>query len=155
GRAERPHRARGGAPGVRARGRQGRSRGGERGAARTRVRPAELSGLLRAPAQPVVLALLAGACIFLLVGSLESSQFAELTVSGVAQGSVFASLALALVLIYRATDVINFAQGEMATATTYFAYQLTVWGVSYWAAFFATLGLAFVLGVGIQQTVIR
>ena len=78
-----------------------------------------------------VLGLLLGAAIFLLVGSLTSALFAELTVKGIAQGSVYGSLALALVLIYRATGVINFAQGEMAMATTYVAYQLTVWGLSY------------------------
>jgi branched-chain amino acid transport system permease protein len=102
-----------------------------------------------------VLVLLVAACVFLTVGSLISSQFAELTVSGVAQGSIYASLALALVLIYRATEVINFAQGEMAMATTYIAYQLTVWGLSYWSAFFATLAIAFVFGIAIQQVVIR
>ena len=111
-------------------------------------------GAGRGPSWPVLILLLA-ACIFLLVGSLVSSQFAELTVSGVAQGCTFASLALALVLIYRATEVINFAQGEMAMFTTYIAYQLTVWGVSYWAAFVATLGIAFVFGVGVQQALIR
>jgi branched-chain amino acid transport system permease protein len=102
-----------------------------------------------------VLVLLVAACVFLTVGSLISSQFAELTVSGVAQGSIYASLALALVLIYRATEVINFAQGEMAMATTYIAYQLTVWGLSYWSAFFAALAIAFVFGIAIQQVVIR
>ena len=72
-----------------------------------------------------MLVLLLGAAIFLLVGSLTSELFAQLTVKGIAQGSVYGSLALALVLIYRATGVINFAQGEMAMATTYVAYQLT------------------------------
>ncbi len=66
-----------------------------------------------------------------------------------------ARLALALVLIYRATEVINFAQGELAMATTYIAYQLNLWGLSYWAAFFLTLVIAFVLGVVIQLVVIR
>src|SRR5579864_4864556 len=102
-----------------------------------------------------VLVLLVAASIFLLIGSLVSGQFAQLTVTGVAEGSVFASLALALVLIYRATEVINFAQGEMAMGTTYIAYQLTVWGLSYWAAFFATLAIAFVGGIVIQQTLIK
>jgi branched-chain amino acid transport system permease protein len=106
-------------------------------------------------ASPTVVVFLVAGCIFLLIGSLLSSQFAELTVQGVALGSVFASLALALVLIYRATEVINFAQGEMAMFTTYIAYQLTLWGFSYWEAFFATLGIAFVFGVGVQQTLIR
>ena len=102
-----------------------------------------------------VLGLIVAACIFLTVGSLWSSTFAQLTVSGVAQGSVFASLALALVLIYRATEVINFAQGEMALLTTYIAYQLTLWGLSYWEAFFATLAIAFAGGIAVQQTLIR
>jgi branched-chain amino acid transport system permease protein len=122
--------------------------------ARAALRSLLASGPSGGPSLPV-LTLLGAACVFLLVGSLVSSQFAELTVSGVAQGSVFASLALALVLIYRATEVINFAQGEMAMATTYFAYQLTLWGLSYWAAFFATLGFAFVFGAVVQQAVIR
>src|SRR5690348_3349554 len=102
-----------------------------------------------------VLGLLVAACIVLTVGSLWSTTFAQLTVGGVAQGSVYASLALALVLIYRATEVINFAQGEMALLTTYVAYQLTLWGLSYWEAFFATLAIAFVGGIAVQQTLIR
>jgi branched-chain amino acid transport system permease protein len=103
---------------------------------------------------PVLLLLLAAA-IFLVIGSLTSNIFAQQTVAGLAQGAVFGSLALALVLIYRATEVINFAQGELAMATTYIAYQLTIWGVSYWLAFFLTLLIAFALGVAIQVVLIR
>ena len=51
--------------------------------------------------------------------------------------------------------MINFAQGEMAMFTTYFAYQLTLWGLSYWAAFFLTLVIAFVFGVDRAGRVIR
>src|SRR5262245_45474529 len=102
-----------------------------------------------------VLGLLFAGAVFLLIGSLVSDEFAQLTVSGVAQGSVFASLALALVLISRSTEVINFAQGEMAMGSTYIAYQLTIWGLSYWAAFFLTLAIAFVGGIVIQQLFIR
>jgi branched-chain amino acid transport system permease protein len=98
---------------------------------------------------------LGAACVFLLVGSLESTTFAQQTVSGIATGAVYGSLALALVLIYRATEVINFAQGEMAMATTYFAYQLIRWGLSYWEAFFVTLVFAFVFGVVVQLVFIR
>jgi len=108
----------------------------------------------RLPASPVVLFLLAS-CIFLVAGSLDSTLFAQLTVQGVATGVVFGSLALALVLIYRATEVINFAQGEMAMACVYFAYQFMQWGLSYWPAFFLTLAVAFVFGVVTQQVVIR
>jgi branched-chain amino acid transport system permease protein len=103
---------------------------------------------------PVVLALLA-AVVFLVVGSLVSTIFAQQTVAGLAQGAIFGSLALALVLIYRATEVINFAQGEMAMATTYIAYQLTLWGLSYWLAFFVTLPIAFVFGVLVQLVFVR
>jgi branched-chain amino acid transport system permease protein len=108
----------------------------------------------RLPASPVLL-LLAAACIFLTVGSLRSTIFAQLTVAGVATGVVFGSLALALVLIYRATEVINFAQGEMAMAMVYVAYQLMLWGLTYWEAFFLTLAIAFVFGVVTQQIFIR
>jgi len=103
---------------------------------------------------PVVIFLVAAA-IFLLVGSLVSPIFAQQTVAGLAQGAIFASLALALVLIYRATEVVNFAQGEMAMATTYFAYQLTLWHLSYWAAFFLALLMGFLLGVVVQVVLIR
>jgi branched-chain amino acid transport system permease protein len=108
----------------------------------------------RFPVSPLIL-LLGAACIFLLVGSLESTIFAQQTVSGVAIGVVYGGLALALVLIYRATEVINFAQGEMAMATTYLAYQLILWGLSYWEAFFITLAFAFVFGVVVQLLLIR
>ncbi len=110
---------------------------------------------LRRGARPVPLAL-AAACVFLLVGSLASDVFAQQTVVGLAQGAVYGSLALALVLIYRATEVINFAQGEMAMATTYVAYQLTaVWGMSYWLAFPLTLVFAFVFGTLVQLVLVR
>jgi branched-chain amino acid transport system permease protein len=103
---------------------------------------------------PVILGLFA-ACIFLAGGCLSSGIFAQQTVAGLAQGAVYASLALALVLIYRATEVINFAQGEMAMASVYIAYQLMQWGFSYWEAFVVTLTVAFVLGIVIQVAVIR
>jgi branched-chain amino acid transport system permease protein len=102
-----------------------------------------------------VLAGLAAACVFLVIGCLSSGIFAQQTVAGLAQGVIFSSLALSLVLIYRATEVINFAQGEMAMATTYTAYQLTRWGLGYWPAFFLTLVIAFVFGVVVQVAVIR
>ena len=115
---------------------------------------ADRGRLRRGALRPVNLFLLAAA-VFLVVGSLESEIFAQQTVAGLSQGAVYGSLALALVLIYRATEVINFAQGELAMATTYVAYQLIQWGLAYWAAFFATLAIAFVLGTLIQLILIR
>src|SRR5438445_3646459 len=76
-------------------------------------------------------------------------------VSGLATGGIYASLALALVMIYQATDVVNFAQGEMAMFSTYLCWSLLQAGLPYWAAFFATLVIAFVGGVLIERIVIR
>jgi branched-chain amino acid transport system permease protein len=84
------------------------------------------------------------------------AQFFQNVVSGLADGAVYASLALALVLIYRATHLLNFAQGEMGMFTTYIAWTLvTHHGFSYWPAFFTTLAIAFVGGVGIHRVVVR
>ena len=77
-------------------------------------------------------------------------------VAGLASGSIYASLALALVLIHRATGVINFAQGEMATLSTYVAWSLmTNHGWSYWPAFVATLAISFLGGAVVHQGIIR
>jgi branched-chain amino acid transport system permease protein len=84
------------------------------------------------------------------------ADFFQQVVSGLASGGVYGSLALALVLIYRATGVINFAQGEMATFSTYIAWTLvTNHGWSYWPAIAVTLLLSFAGGVGLHQSVIR
>ena len=84
------------------------------------------------------------------------ADFMQQVVAGLASGSIYASLALALVLIHRATGVINFAQGEMATFSTYIAWTLIAnhgWG--YWPAFAFTLIASVVGGVAIHQGVIR
>jgi len=104
---------------------------------------------------PAVLVFLAAAVVFLVIGSVVSSIFAQQTVAGLSDGAIFGSLALALVLIYRATEVVNFAQGEMAMFTTYVAYQLTVWGLTYWLAFSVTLVFAFLFGIVVQLLFIR
>jgi branched-chain amino acid transport system permease protein len=84
------------------------------------------------------------------------AEFFQQIVAGLGAGSVYASLALALVLIHRATGVINFAQGEMAMFTTYIAWTLNVnHGWSYWPAFVVTLAFAFVLGLGLHRVVIH
>ncbi len=82
-------------------------------------------------------------------------DLAQQIVSGLATGSVFASLALALVLIYRSMGVINFAQGEMAMFTTYIAWQLVQNGMPMWAAFLVTVVVSFVGGVALERIVIR
>jgi branched-chain amino acid transport system permease protein len=84
------------------------------------------------------------------------AEFFQQVVAGLATGSIFAALALALVLIHRATGVINFAQGEMAMFTTYIAWTMIEnHGMNEWLAFGLTLVIAFGLGLGLQRVVIR
>ena len=75
--------------------------------------------------------------------------------AGLATGGVYASLALALVMIYQATHHVNFAQGELAMCSTYLAWTLVNHGVPYWLTFIITVALSFVVGVGIERIVIR
>jgi branched-chain amino acid transport system permease protein len=82
-------------------------------------------------------------------------DFLQQVVSGIASGGIFASLALALVLIYNAMGLVNFAQGEMAMFATFVAYTLIERGLSYWIALPLTLVLAFAGGLIIQRVVIR
>jgi branched-chain amino acid transport system permease protein len=82
-------------------------------------------------------------------------QFLQQVFSGLAAGAIYASLALALVMIYRATDLVNFAQGEMAMFSTYIAWTLVNAGLPFWAAFAATLVASFLGGMAIERVVIR
>jgi branched-chain amino acid transport system permease protein len=76
-------------------------------------------------------------------------------ISGLATGGIYGSVALALVMIYQATDVVNYAQGEMAMFSTYLAWTMINAGMPYWVAFFGTLVLSFIGGVLIERIVIR
>ena len=82
-------------------------------------------------------------------------QLLQQIFSGLAAGAVYASLALALVMIYRATDVVNFAQGEMAMFSTYIAWTLVNAGLPFWAAFVLTLVASFLGGMTIERIIIR
>jgi branched-chain amino acid transport system permease protein len=75
--------------------------------------------------------------------------------SGIATGGIYASVALALVMIYQATHHVNFAQGEMATFSTYIALTLINMGFSYWVALIATMIVSFVIGVVIERVLMR
>jgi branched-chain amino acid transport system permease protein len=82
-------------------------------------------------------------------------QLLQQIFSGIAAGAVYASLALALVMIYRATDLVNFAQGEMAMFSTYIAWTLVNAGLPFWAAFVLTLVVSFLGGMTIERVLIR
>ena len=81
--------------------------------------------------------------------------FLRQVVSGLGNGAIYASLALALVLIFRSTGIVNFAQGEMAMFSTYLAWQLIAWGLPLFVAFGVTLVLSFGIGVAVERVVIR
>ena len=76
-------------------------------------------------------------------------------VSGIATGGIYASVALALVMIYQATHHINFAQGEMATFSTYITLTFINLGMPYWVAFFASVAVSFAAGVAVERILIR
>ena len=75
--------------------------------------------------------------------------------SGIATGGIYASVALALVMIYQATHHVNFAQGEMATFSTYIALTLIEAGWNYWLAFLVTILASFVIGLLIERVLMR
>ena len=81
--------------------------------------------------------------------------FFQQLLAGVATGAVYASLALALVLIYRSTHIVNFAQGEMAMFSTFIAWQFHQWGIPVWGAIGLALVVSFVGGLAIERVVIR
>ena len=81
--------------------------------------------------------------------------FLHQVIAGLATGGIYASVALALVMIYQATHLVNFAQGEIAMFATYIAWTLIQTGMPYWAAFFLTVIIAFVMGVVIERVVVR
>jgi len=87
--------------------------------------------------------------------ALNMDLFLHQILAGLATGGIYASVALALVMIYQATHLVNFAQGEMAMFATYLAWALLQAGVPYWGAFAITVASAFVLGVALERIVIR
>jgi branched-chain amino acid transport system permease protein len=82
-------------------------------------------------------------------------EFLQQFATGISSGGIYASLALALVMIYRSTGHVNFAQGEMATFSTFIAWSLLEHGVPYWAAFALTAGVSFVGGIAVERVLIR
>jgi branched-chain amino acid transport system permease protein len=81
--------------------------------------------------------------------------FAQQVFAGLASGAIYGLMALALVVIYQSTHHINFAQGEMATFSTFTAWALLEAGVPYWAAVALTIAGAFAVGAVIQATLLR
>jgi branched-chain amino acid transport system permease protein len=89
----------------------------------------------------------------------DPELFFSQVMAGLATGSIYGLVALGIVLIYRSTDVLNFAQGEMALLVTFVGWSLFLalgsGGADYWLVFFILLALAGALGAFVERTVIR
>ncbi|KOX09889.1 MULTISPECIES: branched-chain amino acid ABC transporter permease [Micromonospora] len=82
-------------------------------------------------------------------------RFVFLTIDGLSRGAVYAAFALALVLIWRAARVVNFAQGAMAVAAAYVAYTVSAATGSYWVGFVVAIVAGLVLGALVDRVVMR
>ena len=83
------------------------------------------------------------------------SRFLDLTLNGIANGAIYAAVALSLVLIWRATRILNFAQAGMLMLTTFIAWAVVDSGASYWIGFAVALASGLVLGALVERVVIR
>jgi branched-chain amino acid transport system permease protein len=82
-------------------------------------------------------------------------QLIQQILSGLANGAIYACVALALVMIFVSTSHINFAQGEMAMFSTYLCWQLLQWGMNFWLALLLAAALSFAIGVIVERVVLR
>jgi branched-chain amino acid transport system permease protein len=83
------------------------------------------------------------------------SRFLDLTLNGLANGAIYAAVALSLVLIWRATRILNFAQAGMLMITTFIAWSVIDAGASYFVGFVVALLSGLVLGAVVERVVIR
>jgi branched-chain amino acid transport system permease protein len=83
------------------------------------------------------------------------SRFVDLTLNGVSNGMIYAAVALSLVLIWRATRIVNFAQGGMLMVTTFIASSVIASSGSYWLGFAVALASGFVLGAVVELLIVR
>ncbi|SEO48972.1 branched-chain amino acid ABC transporter permease [Amycolatopsis saalfeldensis] len=82
-------------------------------------------------------------------------RFVDLTLAGLTSGAVYAAVALALVLIWRSTRIVNFAQGGMLMITTFIAYTIISHGGSYWLALVVAVASGLVLGAVVERVLVR
>ena len=82
-------------------------------------------------------------------------QLLQQVASGLANGAIYACLALALVMIFVSTDHINFAQGELSMFSAFLCWQALEWGVSFWIALPAVALFSFLIGVSIERVILR
>lgn len=83
------------------------------------------------------------------------TAFLQQVLTGLADGGIYAAIALALVMIYRTTHRVNFAQGEFAMLSTYVAALLIDAGLPYWLSFVLTVAVSFTGGMAVERFVMR
>jgi branched-chain amino acid transport system permease protein len=83
------------------------------------------------------------------------TRFIDLTLNGVSNGAIYAAVAIAFVLIWRATRIVNFAQGGLLMITTFIAFSVQDSTGSYWLAFVVALVSGLVLGAVVERVLIR
>jgi branched-chain amino acid transport system permease protein len=83
------------------------------------------------------------------------TKFIDLTLNGISTGAIYAAVALALVLIWRATRILNFAQGAMLMVTTFIASGVITATGSYWLGFASALLAGLILGAVVERVLIR
>jgi branched-chain amino acid transport system permease protein len=83
------------------------------------------------------------------------TKFIDLTLSGISTGAIYAAVALALVLIWRATRIVNFAQGGMLMITTFIASSAINASGSYWLGFAVALASGLALGAVVERVLMR
>ena len=81
--------------------------------------------------------------------------FIHQILTGLSNGAIYASMALAIVMIFRSTNLKNFAQGEMAMFSAFLAWWMLGLGLPYWAAFFITIGVSFFAGMAVERVLVR
>lgn len=82
--------------------------------------------------------------------------FAQITVNGIAVGAIYALVALGIVLIYKATEVLNFAHGDLLVLSAFTAWALiTLAGLPFWMALVITAALVAALAYGLDAVIIR
>jgi branched-chain amino acid transport system permease protein len=83
------------------------------------------------------------------------TRFIDLTLNGISTGAVYSAVALALVIIWRSTRIVNFAQGGMLMITTFIAYSVISSGGSYWLGFAVALASGLAIGAIVERVLIR
>lgn len=81
--------------------------------------------------------------------------FLQQVLDGIATGALYGALALSVVLVYRASGIVNFAQGEMAMFAAFLTWQAHAWGVPLVLAILLSMSIAFVFGAGVERVLIR